>query len=373
MKKEVQVIKGDLFASKMQTLTNTVNCVGIMGKGIALEFKKCYPAMFEDYYGRCKRGEVKLGKPFLFVSTVPPWILNFPTKEHWRSISRIEDIENGLNYLIRHYREWGIKSLAMPPLGCGHGQLEWRVIGPTLFRYLSQLEIPVELYAPYGTPDEELQADFLGERTTAMPASTNSIVNGRILPAWVGLVEILKRIEQEPYHWPIGRTTFQKIAYIATLEGIPTGLDYRRGSFGPFSPEVKNVITKLANNGLIKEECLGRMFAVSVGITFDDARKAYSRDILKWKPIIDKVADLFMRMNTKQAELVATVLFVAKDLAREKNVAINESDILKAVMSWKHRRHPQLDIEDVAKTIRSLAILNWITVRADADLSLTEN
>src|SRR3990170_5247050 len=152
---------GDIFESNAQTLVNTVNCVGIMGKGIALEFRKRFPDMFEDYARRCKEGRVKLGEPFLYRRLTTPWILNFPTKDHWRSVSRLEDIIAGLRHLQTHYREWGITSLAVPPLGCGHGQLEWRVVGPTLYRHLKQLALPVELYAPYGTPDEQLQPAFL--------------------------------------------------------------------------------------------------------------------------------------------------------------------------------------------------------------------
>lgn len=153
----VRVIIGDMFESKAQTLVNTVNCVGIMGKGVALEFKKRFPDMFEDYVKRCAVRQVRLGRPYLFKRPMRPWILNFPTKNHWRSVSHLEDIVEGLHYLQRRYQEWGITSLAVPPLGCGNGQLERRVVGPTLHRHLKALEIPVELYAPFGTTHEELQ------------------------------------------------------------------------------------------------------------------------------------------------------------------------------------------------------------------------
>jgi uncharacterized protein YwgA len=122
-------------------------------------------------------------------------------------------------------------------------------------------------------------------------------------------VEILNRVEHEPYHWPVGRTIFQKIAYVATREGLPTSLHYQKGSFGPFSREVKGLITRLVNNGLIREERLGRMFAIKVGPTFKDAHRTYHKDLARWEPTIEKIADLFVRLQTKQAEVVATVLF----------------------------------------------------------------
>jgi len=171
----VKILVGDLFESKCQALVNTVNTVGIMGKGVALEFKKRFPDMFEDYVKRCSEGKVKLGEPYLYKRLTPPWILNFPTKEHWRSVSNISDILRGLNYLEQHYKEWGITSIALPPLGCGHGQLEWKIVGPTLYRYIKALDIPVELYAPLGTPPEELTPEFLSREVEQAIVSGASI------------------------------------------------------------------------------------------------------------------------------------------------------------------------------------------------------
>ncbi|HSB72355.1 MAG TPA: macro domain-containing protein, partial [Candidatus Methylomirabilis sp.] len=256
---------GDIFASKAQTLVNTVNCVGVMGKGLALQFKKRFPDMFEDYVTRCAAKQVRLGEPYLFRRLILPWILNFPTKDDWRSVSRLSDIIAGLEYVERHYREWGITSLAVPPLGCGEGRLEWRVVGPTLYRHLDRLGIPVELYAPYGTPKEEIDRVFLAQGTYGLPTVPSPLRPTRINPAWLSLVEIVARIGREPYHWPVGRTTFQKIAYFATESGIPTGLRYGRGSYGPFASEMKGLVTRLVNNGLLQENKIGRMFAVRPG------------------------------------------------------------------------------------------------------------
>ena len=191
------IVVGDLFGSQAQTLVNTVNCVGVMGKGIALEFKKKFPEMYKDYVKRCKARQVKLGKPYLFpeprdmgqLSLLPdaeppeqPWILNFPTKKHWRSKSYLTDIEAGLAHLEQHYRTWGITSLAVPALGCGNGGLPWQAVGPILYRHLNRLHIPVELYAPAGTPPEELARDFLADgarREPTVPLRNERAVKGR--------------------------------------------------------------------------------------------------------------------------------------------------------------------------------------------------
>jgi len=109
----IRPLVGNIFESEAQTLVNTVNCVGIMGQGLALEFKKLFPDMYEDYVVRCEAKEVRLGEPYLYRGLLPPWILNFPTKDHWRSVSRLSDIVAGLEYLEKHYREWEITSLAV--------------------------------------------------------------------------------------------------------------------------------------------------------------------------------------------------------------------------------------------------------------------
>jgi O-acetyl-ADP-ribose deacetylase (regulator of RNase III)/uncharacterized protein YwgA len=368
----VKVSVGDLFESKCQTLVNTVNTVGIMGKGIALEFKKRFPDMFEDYVRRCAESKVKLGEPYLYKRLTPPWILNFPTKEHWRSVSNISDIVRGLNYLEQHYKKWGITSIALPPLGCGHGQLEWKIVGPTLYRHMKKLDIPVELYAPLDTPPEELTPEFLSREVEQAVVSGASI-NNKIESGLIAIVEVLARIEKEPYHWPIGRTMFQKIAYFATELGLKTGLSYSRGSFGPFASDLKFKITKLVNNGLIKEEQLGRMFSVSPGPTFQDAVKIYKKEIQKSQPIIERLIDLFLRINTThQAELAATVHFAAQSFQKEHGETPSETDVLNGVMEWKQRRKPPYDRSEVAKTIRSLASLRLISVKSSRDLTVAE-
>ncbi|MBE0691201.1 MAG: macro domain-containing protein, partial [Anaerolineae bacterium] len=117
-------------------------------EGIALAFKRRFPAMYEDYVRRCHMNEVRLGIPYVYTSTGHPWILNFPTKHHWRSKSQLDAIVAGLDYLTQHYQAWGISSLAVPALGCGLGQLEWDVVKPTLLDYLDRMTIPTELYVP---------------------------------------------------------------------------------------------------------------------------------------------------------------------------------------------------------------------------------
>jgi O-acetyl-ADP-ribose deacetylase (regulator of RNase III)/uncharacterized protein YwgA len=364
----ITVVKGDLFKSKAQTLVNTVNCVGVMGKGIALGFKKQFPEMFADYVRRCDAGEVKLGQPYLYRSLLPPWVLNFPTKDHWRSVARLSDITRGLDHLEAHYKEWGIESLAVPPLGCGEGQLDWRVVGPTLYRRLADLEIDIELYAPHEAPDTELDPDFLsaGGYTPAGDAPVH-------LPAAVvALATILRMIEREPYHWPVGRTTFQKLAYFASHAGIPTGLEYQRGTYGPFADDLKRLETKLVNNGLIVESRLGRMFEVRTGPTYRDAVERYKSELEEWRPAIERVADLFLRTDTRRAEVLASAHLAATELTERSHhkgtPRPTERDVVDEVVRWKLRRRPPLDADEVASAVRGLGLLGWIDVDPSEDL-----
>jgi uncharacterized protein YwgA/O-acetyl-ADP-ribose deacetylase (regulator of RNase III) len=373
----ISIVIGDIFESKAQTFVNAVNTVGVMGKGVALGFRKRFAEMYQDYVRRCELREVRLGQPYLYRRIIKPNIINFPTKDHWRSVSKLTDIVTGLGYLEDHISEWGITSLAIPPLGCGEGQLEWRVVGPTLYRHLMGLGVPVELYAPFGTPHEELQPGFLEHRAVVnsrnlgrSPSSPSPSFH--VEPGWVALVAIIEDVSKERYHWPIGRVGFQKLAYFATEAGIPTGLTYRRGSYGPYAPEVKNVLSKLINNGLIVERKRGRMLSADVGPTYSDARRGYESFLSQWQSQIAKVVDLVVRMNTDDAEIAATVHFAARRLRETAGHAPTETEILGYVKEWKIRRRPPLNDSDVALAIRRLNVLGWIEALPSEDLPLLE-
>jgi len=330
--------------------------------------------MFKDYFEQCKRNEIHAGQPYIYKSLIGPQIVNFPTKEHWKSVSKEKDIESGLDYLLAHYKEWGVTSIAIPPLGCGNGQLEWKVVGPLIYSRTKQMDIPVEIYAPYGTSPAELTESFLENAGKFVKADNGMSRNGLIPfnPAWVGLVEILHRIKEQPYHWPVGRTIFQKIAYVATQQGLPTGFRYQKSSYGPFSKELKLAESRLINNNLLQEERLGRMFEVKVGPAFEKARRRCKDLLDEYSSVIDKTADLFIRVDTKQAETIATVIFTTAELKRSKKGSVSEVDVLNAVMQWKQRRKPKLDQATVASTIRNLGMLQWLDVIPDDALPVSE-
>jgi O-acetyl-ADP-ribose deacetylase (regulator of RNase III) len=354
------VRKGDLFQSSAQTLVNTVNTVGVMGKGIALEFKRRFPEMFADYQRRCEAGEVRLGKPYLWRGLVEPWVINFPTKGHWRSVSRLADIERGLAYLADHVAEWGVISLAVPPLGAGSGGLDWATVGPTIYRHLDRLPIPVALYAPFEAPDEQASVEFLA----AQAPRVNSPSSGRLEPGWIALAEIVRRVGTSPHAWPVGRTRLQKLAYFATAAGVPTGLRFTEASYGPYADELKPALTRLVNNGVLIERKIGRMLAVQPGPSFADAAARYQARIRPHEQAVQRVTDLLARLDSDETELAASVHFAATALRSELGRAPSEREVLHKIQHWKRRRVPPLNDRDVVAAIRDLAALGWIEVTA---------
>lgn len=364
-----KAIIGDMFSSDAQTLVNTVNCVGVMGKGIALQFKQRFPGMYEDYVRRCERKLVRLGEPYVYEDMTGAKILNFPTKDHWRSASRLSDIEKGLSYLAEHYEQWGIKSISMPPLGCGNGGLEWSEVGPLIYQRLHKLPIDIEVFAPYGTPSAELKTEFL-----AAPTQLSLEGKGRRMekmnPGWIALIEVLKELEDQPHAPPVGRTIFQKICYVVTELGVPTGFEFGKGSYGPFSADVKPALHDFANRNWLLEKPLGRMVALHVGEQFAKERVKFSSEIERHRKSIDKTVDLFSRIkDTEQAEEVLTALFASRQLKKgNRNADIEEQQIYDYILEWKKTWQEPAKKQAVAEAIRNLALLGWIRVRPSSSM-----
>jgi O-acetyl-ADP-ribose deacetylase (regulator of RNase III) len=175
------LMQGDMFFSRMQTLTVSVNTVGIMGKGVASRAKDQFPDVYVRYQKVCRTRELKMGKPYLYkretstdyqladdpssmkCANGATWFFLFATKRHWRDGADINGIERGLKWLLENYKKEGIKSLAIPALGCGLGRLDWKDVGPLLCAYLSEMDIPVLIYLPAEKkiPDNLLSPDFL--------------------------------------------------------------------------------------------------------------------------------------------------------------------------------------------------------------------
>lgn len=364
-----KALLGNLFESKTQTRVNTVNCVGIMGTGVALEFKKRFPAMFEDYVERCERGAVRLGRPYLYTDQSGIRIVNFPTKNHWRSPSRLADIDRGLDHFLAQAVEWRIQSVAFPPLGCGNGGLEWAEVGPLLYSKLKDADFDVEAYAPYGTTKSQLTEAFLAA-PTQMSLDGKGHRRKKFNPEWVVLMEVVRGLGQQPYANPVGRVILQKIAYVITEMGVETEFRFAKGSYGPFAPEVKLALHELANKNWLREEQLGKMTAIRVGPQYERDREKFMDVIERHTKKIDKVVDLFSRIkNTDQAEEVMTVLFASRELKKaQPDKDITERDLYDFILAWKKSWQTEEKQREVASAIRNLVMLGWMRLRFSQSL-----
>ena len=368
----IKVLVGNMFESKMTTLVNTVNCVGVMGKGIAQAVKKRYPQMFDDYVRRCRSNQVNLGEPYHYSDLTGVSIVNFPTKGHWKSTTRVSDIQVGLKFFVDHVREWEIESVVFPPLGCGNGGLEWKQVGPLMYSNLKDLGIPVEIYAPFGTPAGQLKEDFLcAEQQIGF--LTKGRLRGSVRPEWAVLTEVLYRLGRQPYSKPIGRKLFGSICHIMTNLGLDTGFQAIRGSSTLSNTELRETISVLANNNWIVERRRGSTTTLEVGFQFEEDRRKFLGIITSYDGKIAKTVDLFSRIrNVSQAEDVATVISSIQTLKRTYgSVSVSEQDLFDYIANSAKRSMENEERRfELAETIRNLEMLGWVKLRFSESLQM---
>ena len=232
----IQPSKGNLLQAPAEALVNTVNTEGVMGKGIALQFKQAYPDMFRAYVDACKAGRVRLGQMEVFdlggLADGTRWIINFPTKGHWRTRSRLADIDTGLADLVATVQRLGIRSIAVPPLGCGHGGLDWSQVRPRIERAFEALpNVTVMLYAPDGAP-----------AAAEMPNRTErpNMTIGRA--ALIALMARYLRGLLDPF---VSLLELHKLMYFMQEAGQDLRLKYEPGSYGPYASNLRQVLIKL--------------------------------------------------------------------------------------------------------------------------------
>lgn len=232
----VEKATGDLLAADVEALVNTVNCVGVMGKGIALQFKRRFPAVFKEYAAACKRGEIQIGRMQVVPTGLldgPQWVINFPTKKHWRSPSRLEYVQSGLDDLRRVLVDYGIRSVAVPPLGAGNGGLDWSDVQPLIQTALQDLEgVRVVIYQPSD-----------GSRAVVAPEAIRMTWGRALL---ITLLEryVAQREIAEPWEDQRGAShlEIQKLMYFAELLEPKLDLRFEQGRYGPYSERVRHLL-----------------------------------------------------------------------------------------------------------------------------------
>lgn len=236
----INFVQGNLLKQDdVDAIVNTVNCVGVMGKGIALQFKNKWPANYQQYEVACKKKLVKTGHMFVHDSgglVKPNFIINFPTKDHWRGNSKIEYIKDGLNDLVGQIKQLNIKSIAIPPLGCGNGGLDWNEVKPLIEHAFSNLpEVEVRLFEPSGTPAAKEM-----EVKTTKPKMTN------------GRAAILKVIDTyREIGYGLSKIEVQKLAYFLQQAGENLRLNFTKHTYGPYSEELRHALNRMEGHFII--------------------------------------------------------------------------------------------------------------------------
>jgi O-acetyl-ADP-ribose deacetylase (regulator of RNase III) len=237
----IELTSGNLLEAPVQALVNTVNTHGVMGKGIALQFKQAFPQMNKAYEAACRSGEVELGQMHVFdlggLGGGPRWIINFPTKTHWKARSRLPDIDLGLRDLIGTVRRLGIASIAVPPLGCGNGGLSWSDVLPRIQSAFEEVpNVQVLVYPPSGAPAaSEMKTGTEKPDMTLGRAALIGLIRqylGGLLDPFVTLLEI------------------HKLMYFLQESGEPLRLKYEPSKFGPYARNLRQVMIRLEGHWL---------------------------------------------------------------------------------------------------------------------------
>ncbi len=231
----IELTQGDILKADAEALVNTVNCVGIMGRGIALQFRKAFPENFKAYEAGCKFHQVQPGKMFIYDLNHlynPRFIINFPTKRHWKGKSCIEDIKLGLVDLIDFVQQQQIQSIAIPPLGCGLGGLNWEEVRPLIIKAFQSLpEVTVLLFEPAGAPQANMMV-----RDKKIPKMTV----GRA--ALLGLMRRYLAAVMDP---TVTLLEVHKLMYFMQESGEPLRLNYQKAPYGPYAENLRHVLSHI--------------------------------------------------------------------------------------------------------------------------------
>ncbi|MGR3295799.1 MAG: type II toxin-antitoxin system antitoxin DNA ADP-ribosyl glycohydrolase DarG [Candidatus Bathyanammoxibius sp.] len=348
----IKFIKGDIFSSQAQTLVATVNCVGIMGKGLAKEFRQRFPDMYKEYVKVCKKGELKKGRLYLY-KNLHSQILCFPTKDNWKGPSKYEFIEEGLECLKNNYEQWGISSIAVPPLGSGLGGLDWNRVKKIIVKYLSNLPIDVEVYEPLE----------IGERIPRKnPFRKMEKVKLTVASVYTG--EMIRLARQSfPPAVPIGRLLLQKIAFFSQMAGLPIELTFTKYNLGPYDYGltfnidrleglfIRDASTTLKRSDLImleEKEWLKAIERLDLNLDLDlkNARKK-----------IQFTVNFLNHFPLRQIELLASVLFVWSSLVSGGQVG-SADEVVQYINEWKYAKFTKSEIVEALKILTDKGWLN---------------
>ena len=321
---------GDLLAADADALVNTVNCVGVMGKGIALQFKRSYPKVFDAYAKACKLGEVEIGLMLPVATnqiTGPRYVINFPTKKHWRSPSNIRYIQEGLVDLRRVVHELGLRTVAIPPLGSGNGGLDWNDVEPLIRdEFESDANVTILLFAPStGTREIAAKVDV---RVTPFRALVLQLISAYAA----------QRQASEPWEDPYGvsHLEIQKLVYFGETLQPEIRLQFVAAHYGPYSDSLRHVLQDMEG-------------ALTIGLG-DGSGHVLDFEPIRLTPAGENALAEFLASNSKAAnvsELATHVLKLVEGFEGPYGLE------LLASTHWVSAATPGLPAEAAAGRVRS--------------------
>lgn len=341
----IKLLNGDLFKDDAQALVNTVNCVGVMGKGIALQFAKKYDFIMRPYQTACKTGELTIGKVHTVPTgmLIPQYIINFPTKNHWKGKSKLGDIEAGLKALVAEVHRLQIRSIAIPPLGCGNGGLRWGHVEPLIQKAFADLPgVDVRVYPPQSKL--EVNLNLVDSKRQALT------------PARAMLVTLIGR------YWPIigqplSLLEVQKLAYFLQESGQDLRLNYGAYKYGPYADNLNHTLQRIDGH-LIKG--VGDRASIKARIELIPGIFEEAQDYLEGDDVVAerlaKVAQLVEGYEDEFGlELLATVHWVTKQEQLDELEAI-----IARVHSWSDRKKGLFTERFIEKAWRHLKTRGWL-------------
>ena len=325
----IKYITGDIMASPAEAIVNTVNTVGVMGKGIALQFKEAFPKNFAIYVEACRKGELEPGKLLITkernAAGNVKFIINFPTKKHWRHSSRYEYIESGLATLVEIIKANNIKSIAIPPLGCGNGGLNWDIVKKMIESALSDIAVDVSVYEPCQKIKHLLQEQSENKKIRLTPA------RGLLTYAMF-------------YYDSLGENcslfVANKLAYFLQRQGARSyaKLRFKPHHYGPYSPQVAHIIYGL-NGSFIKG------FEQMTAAAFEPLIMQYDR-IQEISTYVRTLEDVEQQSLKETINLIsgfesplALEILASVDFIRRENPGISLTDTILYIHQWSERKN----------------------------------
>jgi O-acetyl-ADP-ribose deacetylase (regulator of RNase III) len=343
----IKYVQGNILKAQADALVNTVNCVGVMGKGIALQFKKAFSENFKAYKNACQRGEVKPGSMFVFDTggESPRYIVNFPTKRHWRDKSQYKDIEAGLQALAKEITARNISSIAIPALGSGLGGLDWAKVKPMIERAFNDLpNVQVQLFEPEGSP-----------QASEMPVGSDRPHLTQARALFLKLMEQYKR-----FAYRLTLLEIQKLAYFLQESGLDLRLSYVRHYYGPYAHNLNKVLEILEGHYI---SGYGDTQKPDVEIELLPRATDEADDFLNKYPDsfehLNKVADLVDGFETPYGmELLSSVHW----LAVHDQKAVDHISAISAMAEWNERKRRLFKPEHIGVAWGRIQEEGWVSV-----------